>query len=61
MDYARNVPNAVNIKKTVVRRPILTRKSSTIHTQANIEILQRYVMDNHVKSSLHESRIDGKE
>ena len=42
-------------------RTVITRKPCPVHAEGNVQILQGDIMDDHVKGSLHEGRVDGEE
>ena len=45
----------------MVSRTIVSRKPRPIHAEGNVQLLQGDVMDNHVKSTLHEGGINCQE
>ena len=53
-----NTPQIGNVKESVVRRTVIPRKTSPIHTEHDRQVLKTHVVDNLVVCPLQEGRVD---
>lgn len=57
----RHVAKVADVEESVVSRAIVSGESTPVHAKADGEALQSHVMNDHVVSPLHESRVDREE
>ena len=50
-----------DVEEAVVRRAVVAAQAGAVHAQADVEVLQRHVVDDHVVGALHERRVDRQE
>src|SRR5215471_11129842 len=49
-----------DIEEAMLRRTILADHTRSVHSKDNVEILDTYIMENLIKSTLHKSRVNGR-
>ena len=54
----RHVAQVADVEEAVMRRAVVAAQTGAVHAEADVQVLQRDVMDDHVIRALHERRVD---